>query len=340
MRSWRTSSAGNGHGQPALSLDDERQMARSLMHATVSRHMETRLAHGGVLPDGDYDARLVKAIDDAMYEAGALQELLDDDLIENIDINGCDEVWITYADHRGKVRGAPVTATDEDLIVLLQTLASYAGVNARPFTPAHPVLDIRLPDGSRLSAVMSATERPAASIRRNRFPQMTMPELVRLGTATPDVGGFLKAAVLARKNILIAGSTDAGKTTTARACINCIPATERLLVIERSLELVAAPPPGAAPGCPGDGGGTARPGRQRRVESAATGVPEPPDEPQPRHPRRGHGTRSPWNSWAHSARATRVAFRPSMPGPRWTRSTGSRPTRRCMTRWTSRSATR
>jgi pilus assembly protein CpaF len=224
-------------GLPALSLDDERQMARSLMHATVSRHMETRLAHGGVLPDGDYDARLVKAIDDAMYEAGALQELLDEDLIENIDINGCDEVWITYADLRGKVRGAPVTATDEDLIVLLQTLASYAGVNARPFTPAHPVLDIRLPDGSRLSAVMSATERPAASIRRNRFPQMTMPELVRLGTATPDVGAFLKAAVLARKNILIAGATDAGKTTTARACINCIPPTERLLVIERSLEL-------------------------------------------------------------------------------------------------------
>lgn len=224
-------------GEPAFSLDDERQMARSLMHAAVSRHMETRLAHGGVLPDGDYDARLVKAIDDAMYEAGALQELLDEDLIENIDINGCDEVWVTYADHRGKVRGAPVTATDEDLIVLLQTLASYAGVNARPFTPAHPVLDIRLPDGSRLSAVMSATERPAASIRRNRFPQMTMPELVRLGTATPDVGGFLKAAVLARKNILIAGSTDAGKTTTTRACINCIPADERILVIERSLEL-------------------------------------------------------------------------------------------------------
>lgn len=223
--------------QPPLSQEDERQLALSLMQDAVSHHMETRLTMGGELPNGDYDARLVEAIDNAMYKAGELQELLDEDLIENIDINGCDEVWVTYADERGKVRGRPVTATDEDLVVLLQTLASYAGINARPFTPAHPELDVRLPDGSRLSAVMSASERPAASIRRNRYPQMFMPMLVDLGTVSPQVSAFLGAAVRGRANIMLAGATDSGKTTTARGLINCIPPEERIIVVERALEL-------------------------------------------------------------------------------------------------------
>ena len=65
------------------------------------------MAAGGELPaDAGYDLRLIMAVDAAMYEAGELQELLDDTRVENIDINGCDEVWVTYADDRGKVRGA------------------------------------------------------------------------------------------------------------------------------------------------------------------------------------------------------------------------------------------
>ena len=77
--------------------------------------MQSLLAAGADLPDPGVDRRLVEAIDAAMYGAGALQELLDDPDVENIDINGCDEVWVTYADARGKVRGRPVAATDEDL---------------------------------------------------------------------------------------------------------------------------------------------------------------------------------------------------------------------------------
>ena len=74
--------------------------------------------------------------------------------MENIDINGCDEVWVTYADDRGKVRMPPVAATDEDLIDIVQALGAYASHNARPFTPASPTLDVRLQDGSRLAAVI------------------------------------------------------------------------------------------------------------------------------------------------------------------------------------------
>lgn len=242
-------------GEPPMSPADVRQLALSFIRAAVSGHMRVQLRSGVELPEADYDVRLIAAVDAAMYGAGELQELLNDPLVENIDINGADEVWVTYADHRGTVAGRPVAATDEDLIDMVRTLGSYAGLNARPFTPANPELDLRLPDGARLSALMRAAERPAVSIRRNRFPQMFLAQvpararrsagagpggpqtLLELGTVDADLASFLQAAVLARCNIMVAGATDAGKTTLLRALINCIPAGERLITVERALEL-------------------------------------------------------------------------------------------------------
>lgn len=232
---------------------DERQQAQSFIRRVVSEHTEARLSQGEELSDdAEHDIRLRAAIYSAIYGAGQLQELLDDDLIENININGCDETWVTYAGGR-KVRWRPVASSDAELIELVQVLGSYAGLNARPFSPATPELDVRLQDGSRLSAVMSAAESPAISIRRNRFPQMflrpedaervrkpggeTLPDLVSLGTCTPEVADFLSAAVRSRCNIVVGGATDAGKTTLLRALINCIDPSERLVIIEKALEL-------------------------------------------------------------------------------------------------------
>ncbi len=225
-------------GLPELSLPDEYQLAMSVITTAVQRHLGGILAAGGELPtDAGYDLRLIQAIDSAMYKAGELQEHLDDPDVENIDINGCDEVWVTYADGRGKVRVGAIAATDDDLIQIVQNLAAYASMNARPFTRANPELDLRLPDGSRLSAVMAAAERPIVSIRRNRYPQMFLAKLVELGTIDDQLACFLQAAVRARMNIVVAGATDAGKTTLLRALINCIHVTERLITVERSLEL-------------------------------------------------------------------------------------------------------
>jgi pilus assembly protein CpaF len=257
-------------GQPGLEPADERQLALSYARDAVTRHMQAQIAGGHELPDASHDIRLVEAIDAAMFGAGALQELLDDPEVENIDINGCDEVWVTYADARGKVRERPVAATDDDLVDVVRTLGSYAGINARPFTSATPELDLRLQDGSRLSAVMVASERPVVSIRRNRFPQVFLdtvpaglvaawradrhrPEerrvgqrllpgirpttLLELGSVDEQLAAFLRAAVLARCNVMVAGATDAGKTTLLRALINCIPPSERLITVERALEL-------------------------------------------------------------------------------------------------------
>ena len=225
-------------GLPELSQSDEYQLAMSAITTAVQRHLGGILAAGGELPtDAGYDMRLILAVDSAMYKAGEMQEVLDDPDVENIDINGCDEVWVTYADDRGKVRGRAIAATDDDLIQIVQNLAAYASMNARPFTRANPELDLRLPDGSRLSAVMAAAERPIVSIRRNRYPQMFLAKLVELGTIDDQLACFLQAAVQARMNIVVAGATDAGKTTLLRALINCIQAMERLITVERSLEL-------------------------------------------------------------------------------------------------------
>lgn len=235
MTSRKQTRESQGHRE--LSDADERQMSWSVIQSAVSRFMQAEIGSGRELPDSSYDMRLAIAVDAAIYGAGELQELLDDESVENIDINGADEVFVTYADGRGKVRSRPVAASDEDLIDIVQNLAAYAGMNARPFTRSSPELDLRLHDGSRMSACMSASERPIVSIRRNRFPQMFLPDLVELGTIDEQLAAFLQGAIRARMNIMVAGSTDAGKTTLLRALINCIDAQERLITVERAIEL-------------------------------------------------------------------------------------------------------
>ncbi|HEX2317190.1 MAG TPA: ATPase, T2SS/T4P/T4SS family, partial [Thermomonospora sp.] len=136
-----------------------------------------------------------------------------------------------------EVMGEPVADSDEELVELIQILAAYSGLSSRPFDTANPQLDLRLPDGSRLSAVMDVTVRPALSIRRARLGKVFLSDLVGNGTLAPELGRFLRAAVLARKNIMIAGATNAGKTTLLRAVANEIPAGERLITVERALEL-------------------------------------------------------------------------------------------------------
>ncbi len=182
------------------------------------------------------EEELAEAIHAALFGVGRLQPLLEDQQIENIDINGCDRVFIGYADGREMI-GDPVAESDDELVELIQILAAYSGLSSRPFDTANPQLDLRLPDGSRLSAVMDVTLRPAISIRRSRMGKVFLADLVGNGTMGPEVGSFLAAAVAARKNIMIAGATNAGKTTLLRALANQIPADERLITVERALEL-------------------------------------------------------------------------------------------------------
>jgi len=223
-------------GVPPMSGEDERQFARALIAQAMENHARAEITAGRPPLTAQQEEDLAEAVHAALFGVGRLQPLLEDQQVENIDINGCDRVFIGYADGR-EVMGEPVAESDEELIELIQTLAAYSGLSSRPFDTANPQLDLRLPDGSRLSAVMDVTLRPAISIRRARMGKVFLADLVGNGTMSPELASFLSSAVLARKNIMIAGSTNAGKTTLLRALANQIPAEERLITVERALEI-------------------------------------------------------------------------------------------------------
>ena len=223
-------------GMVPMSGEDERQFARALIAQSLEDYARGEIVSGRPPLDAQQEEDLAEAVHAALFGVGRLQPLLEDQQIENIDINGCDRVFIGYADGR-EVMGDPVAESDAELIELIQVLAAYSGLSSRPFDTANPQLDLRLPDGSRLSAVMDVTLRPAISIRRARMGKVFLADLVGNGTMSPDVGSFLAAAVAARKNIMIAGATNAGKTTLLRALANQIPPDERLITVERALEL-------------------------------------------------------------------------------------------------------
>ena len=223
-------------GIPPMSPEDERQFARALIGRVLEQHARAEIASGRSPMTAQEEEEVSQGIHAALFGVGRLQPLLDNKDVENIDINGYDNVFIQYADGREE-RGAPVAESDEELIELVQVLGSYSGLASRPFDSANPQLDLRLPDGSRLSAVMEVCSRPSISVRRARLDRVGLEELVGLGSITPRLAAFCSAAVRARKNIMIAGATNAGKTTFLRALANEIPPEERLITVERALEL-------------------------------------------------------------------------------------------------------
>ncbi len=220
----------------AMTAEDERQYARSLIVQVLEDHARKEISEGRVPVSADLEESLAAAVHAALFGVGRLQPLLEDLEVENIDINGCDQVYVGYSDGR-EVMAPPVADSDDALIELIQVLAANVGLSSRPFDSANPQLDLRLPDGARLSAVMGVCSRPAVSIRRARLGKVLLDDLVGTGTMDRPLAEFLRAAVRARKNLMIAGATNSGKTTLLRALANEIPPVERLVTVERALEL-------------------------------------------------------------------------------------------------------
>jgi pilus assembly protein CpaF len=223
-------------GMPPMSPEDERQFARAVIAQVLEELARREIAAGRAPQSAEEEEALAAGVHAALFGVGRLQPLLDDPDIENIDVNGCDNVFVSYADGR-EVVAEPVADSDEELVELIQILGAYSGLSSRPFDTANPQLDLRLPDGSRLSAAMDVCRRPVVSIRRARLAKVFLSDLVGNGTLLPELASMLAAAVAARKNLMIAGSTNAGKTTLLRALANEIPPGERLVTVERALEL-------------------------------------------------------------------------------------------------------
>ena len=223
-----------------LQADDRREYARQRIYAHLDRISAEGAAEGAAEGQSDpapYDENvIVRHVLDSLFGMGRLQSLIDDPRIENIDVNGCDRVWVTYADG-AKVMVDPVAESDSELIELIRSVAARFSLSERRFDTARPELDLRLPDGSRLSALMSVSVRPSVSIRRHRLVDLSIEDLVRLRMVDPDVASLLASAVRSRRNIIVAGAMNSGKTTLLRALASVIPPHERIVTIEQAFEL-------------------------------------------------------------------------------------------------------
>ena len=223
-------------GRSMLSEADQHAFVHQLIADALDIHARSSLADGRKVLAQEEEEEITRGITDSLFGLGGLQRYLDDPDIENINVNGADVVWVRYADGTPK-QVAPVACSDGELIHLLRTAAARMGVSERRFDLGSPRLNLNLPDGSRLFAVMSVSARPAVSIRRHRYLKVTLDDLVEMGTMDSCLREFLGAAVRARKSMVIAGGTSVGKTTMLRALAAAISADERLVTIEDSLEL-------------------------------------------------------------------------------------------------------
>jgi Flp pilus assembly CpaF family ATPase len=192
-------------------------------------------AGGPVLSPADREA-LAQAVYDQRYGLGPLAAYLRDPQVENVDLNGCDEVWVTYATGE-RVMGQPVASSDDELITMIRNWAARGGQTARDFSAASPLVSVALTGGARMTATMSVTPRPCVSLRRHGQLDVTLARLVQLGSVDVAVASFLAAAVRSRCNMIVTGGVNAGKTTLLRALAAEIPPGERVATLESEYEL-------------------------------------------------------------------------------------------------------
>jgi pilus assembly protein CpaF len=171
------------------------------------------------------------------YFLGPIREFLYDDTVTEIMVNGPQEIYIERA---GRLYKTAARFLSEDaLLSAVHNIAQYVG---REIDAERPILDARLPDGSRVHAIIPPSSRcgTCLSIRKFKRDILGLEDLLRFGSLSPAAVEFLQIAVRLRKNILVAGGTGTGKTTFLNALSTAIPPEERIVVIEDSSELQLA----------------------------------------------------------------------------------------------------
>jgi pilus assembly protein CpaF len=185
------------------------------------------------LPAPEKD-RLCREIRHELMGYGPLEPLLVDPSIADILVNRYNQV---YVERRGKLESSAIRFTDNaHLLKIIEKIAAGVG---RRVDESCPMVDARLPDGSRVNAIIPplALDGPALSIRKFARDPITMANLIEFNSITPELSEVLKGMVQARLNILISGGTGTGKTTFLNVMSGCIPNDERIITIEDSAEL-------------------------------------------------------------------------------------------------------
>jgi pilus assembly protein CpaF len=207
--------------------------------AQVERVARRMLAEGDIRLARPDEERLITELLHDTFDLGPITPLLLDDEISDILVNTHRQV---YVERFGKLEITPIVFRDDaHLRLIIDRIIQRVG---RRIDESTPLVDARLPDGSRVNAIIppAALDGPILSIRRFRRQALSIEDLMKLGSMTPDIAHFLTGSVRARLNTLVTGGTGSGKTTLLNILSRYIPHEERIVTIEDSAELMLQQP--------------------------------------------------------------------------------------------------
>ncbi|RNI21103.1 CpaF family protein [Flexivirga caeni] len=209
----------------------DQQVLHGLVREAVQDY-EERSLHGGLAPLGDREQATQRVLD-AVLGFGPLQPYLDDPTVEEIWVNEPERVFVA---RHGVPELTPTILSAEQVRTLVERMLKPSG---RRIDLSSPFVDATLPDGSRLHVAIPDITRSHWLINIRKFVARArrLEDLVRLGTITAPAARFLAAAVASGLNVLVAGGTQSGKTTTLNCLASAIPSTERVVSCEEVFEL-------------------------------------------------------------------------------------------------------
>jgi pilus assembly protein CpaF len=210
----------------AMPTDERRRTVEQAAETLLKRELPTV---GGITRD-----QLVARIVDEVVGLGPIDSLLRDSSISEVMVNAPDEVFF---EREGRLYLSDVRFRDQTHIMrVIERIIAPIG---RRVDESSPMVDARLPDGSRVNVIVPpiSPKSPTITIRKFRADKLTIDDLVTAGTITPDMVAFLDACVKLKLNVLISGGTGTGKTTFLNALSAFIPDTERIVTIEDPIEI-------------------------------------------------------------------------------------------------------
>lgn len=218
----------------AMDLNEARRIPIDQLYTQCAERVESLLREERIPLSGPEKQQLVRDVLDEMFGYGPLNELLRDPRISDILVNGPHKVYI---EREGKLEETDVTFLDNDHVLrVIHRIANHVG---RRIDESTPMLDARLPDGSRVNAIIPplSLDGPSMSIRRFGTNPLSMERLVEGSALRKEMAVFIEACVQCKMNMLISGGTGSGKTTLLNALSRWIPGGERLVTIEDAAEL-------------------------------------------------------------------------------------------------------
>lgn len=238
------SASGQGGGYQDLKSRVQNKLLTELDNVDISRRNEVRqhieelfnaiLAEESMVLSRTERQRLFEAIVADILGLGPLEPLLEDDTITEIMVNGPKNVFI---ERKGQLSRAQVAFdNDEHVLRIIDRIVAPLG---RRVDESSPLVDARLQDGSRVNVVIRplALNGPTITIRKFSKTPLTVQDLIRFGTMTPEIAEFLRACIVARLNMVVSGGTGSGKTTLLNVLSNFIPNDERIVTVENAAEL-------------------------------------------------------------------------------------------------------